>query len=156
MQGRVHGTGLSRESCCYRAMLSVELGNSLCEDTRVVNSLGFNGSKKHRDTYSLRGIGVFTMFVTIVLIIALAVVGAQDSVATELSKVLKRSRYFVAKLEMVADELQVGTEALKDGVRNLSYVSDDCGFVNGTNPVPSSGIDFGAKAGRKVLKRNLQ
>lgn len=92
------------------------------------------------------------MFATIVLIIAIAVVGAQDSVATELSKVLKRSRYFVAKLEMVADELQVGTEALKDGVRNLSYVPDDCRFENSTTPVPSSGIDFGAKAGRKALK----
>ena len=62
----------------------------------------------------------FMMLAAVVCVAAFSVVSAQDSVTTELSKILKRSRYFVAKLEMVADELQVSTEALKDGMQNLS------------------------------------
>ena len=91
------------------------------------------------------------MLAAVVCVAAFSVVSAQDSVTTELSKILKRSRYFVAKLEMVADELQVSTEALKDGMQNLSSPLDDCRVVNSTtSQFPSSDIDFRAKAGKKA------
>ena len=66
----------------------------------------------------------------LLVVVLMGSTAAQDTVTMELAKVLKKSKYFLAKLEMVADELATSALTLGEGVRNFSSLPEDCGMGN--------------------------
>ena len=82
---------------------------------------------------------------------------ALDSTTTELAKVLKKSKYFLAKLEMVADELRTSTEVLVDGIQNFSYLPEECKAGGGMIfDGVGNGTDYDIGAGMEVLPYSLK